>query len=249
MIGVLTLSLLLPAVSAFADLAQVEEAIIKEDYTSAKLLAEEILKFAVVEKPVTYQTNYYLALSELRLGEYPEATNIFKKLLKEDLPQDLKDKSYLGLFEAYYDQEEYHKAQKIAKTMIKKSRHSSFGSLMYLKLARSYLKLAQWEKARETLEKVVHDYPDSVEAHTAQQLLEEKQYFAVQIGAFLDRQRAENLVEELKSRQKYAYIVETVDRDNRTFYRVRVGQLARLKEAKVLKSALSEEGYPARIYP
>jgi hypothetical protein len=54
---------------------------------------------------------------------------------------------------------------------------------------------------------------------------------------------------ELKSKKEYAYIVETMDRHKRKFYRVRVGQLILLDEAQKLKSRLSKLGYPTKIYP
>ena len=46
--------------------------------------------------------------------------------------------------------------------------------------------------------------------------------------------RAAEQVEELKRKGEYAYIVETVDAQKRTFFRVRVGQLAMLEEAERL---------------
>ena len=99
------------------------------------------------------------------------------------------------------------------------------------------------------LSKILQQFPNSVEAQTAKQLLEEKQYFAVQVGAFRERARAEQLVSELKQKEEYAYIVETIDQQNATFYRVRVGQLAILNEAQKLHTKLAKFGYPTQIYP
>ena len=61
--------------------------------------------------------------------------------------------------------------------------------------------------------------------------------------------KAEGLVQELKSRGEYAYIVETIDHAQKKFYRVRIGQLSTLEEAEGLKVKLAQFGYPARIYP
>ena len=65
----------------------------------------------------------------------------------------------------------------------------------------------------------------------------------------MERRLAEALVDELKQKEEYAYIIESVDSQNRKFYRVRVGQLAMLKDAQALKNRLAKSGYPAQIYP
>ena len=143
----------------------------------------------------------------------------------------------------------YPGALKVAEELYAKSPHSEFLSLIYLKLARANLKLGRWQKAKEYLQKITNEFPQSLEAHTAKQLLEEKQYFAVQVGAFLDRGRAEKLVSELKEKGEYAYTVETIDREGKKFYRVRVGKLALLDDAQTLESKLAQLGYPTRIYP
>jgi cell division septation protein DedD len=95
----------------------------------------------------------------------------------------------------------------------------------------------------------MNDFPDSLEAYTAKQLLEEKQFFTVQVGAFLDRDRALSLVDDLRLKGQYGYIVETQDKKGNTFYRVRIGEVASLDAAKKLKEKLSTLGYPALIYP
>jgi cell division septation protein DedD len=122
-------------------------------------------------------------------------------------------------------------------------------SLIYLKAARANLKLARWTKAREFLQKIQKEYPDSFENGVAKRLLDEKQYFTVQVGAFTEQPRAERLVQELIERKEYAYIVETKSPDGTLFYRVRVGQMTALKDAQVLETKLSGFGYPTLIYP
>ena len=103
--------------------------------------------------------------------------------------------------------------------------------------------------AKEYLQKIIKEYPDSFESRVARQLLDEKQYFTVQVGAFTEQARAERLVKELIQRKEYAYIVETKSPDGKNFFRVRVGQMTALKDAQALESKLSGLGYPTRIYP
>ncbi|MBU1996588.1 MAG: tetratricopeptide repeat protein, partial [Candidatus Omnitrophica bacterium] len=201
------------------------------------------------DKKTENKAGYFLGLSELRLGNYDEAKSIFEKLSKLQLDPNLQDKVYLGLFDVYYLQENYSQAQDVVRELIKENPKSEFLSLAYLKLARVCLKQADWSDARSYLKKIINNYPDSLEVHSAQQLLEEKQYFAVQVGSFLERERAQKLVDKLTKRHEYAYIVETKDISGKMFYRVRVGQLSLLNEAKELRSKLSGQGYPTAIYP
>ena len=103
--------------------------------------------------------------------------------------------------------------------------------------------------AKEYLNKVINEFPQSPEAPIAKQLLEEKQYFSVQVGAFLDKGRAITLVHDLKVSGQDAYIVEIMATDGEKFYRVRVGQMSSLKDAEDLEKRLSKLGFPTLIYP
>ncbi|MFH1359673.1 MAG: SPOR domain-containing protein [Candidatus Omnitrophota bacterium] len=229
-------------------LSDIETAIIQEDFEKAENLVTSFLS----RKPKKNQQDeaiYYLGLSKLRLGYYKEARDTFDLLLS-GLPTDqLHDKAYCGIIDSYYLEGEYAQGLRLAQELIKKSPRSELLSLIYLKLARGNLKLTYWDDARMYLEKIIRDFPESFEAHLAKQLLEERQFFAVQVGAFLDRQRALSLVEELEQKGEYAYMVETTDRKGQKFYRVRVGEFTSLEDAKRLKTKLSKLGYPTRIYP
>ena len=146
-------------------------------------------------------------------------------------------------------QGQYDQALQEATSVIAKRPDSEMMSLFYLKAARANLKLARWAKAREFLQKIMQEYPESFESRVARQLLDEKQYFTVQVGSFVEKARAEKLVQELIERKQYAYIIEIKSPDGKTMYRVRVGQLTALKDARELESKLSGLGYPTLIYP
>jgi rare lipoprotein A len=66
--------------------------------------------------------------------------------------------------------------------------------------------------------------------------------FAVQIGAFKDRQNALRLQEKLQGAYPQAEISETI-RLGETFFRVRLGRCPRLEEALSLQKQLEGEGY------
>ncbi len=234
----------------FSDISleDVETAIMQQEYQQAKNLALQLLD-KEADGRQSNEIRYYLGLCHLRLEAYSKAQKIFSGLTKKKIEGPLQDRAYLGLFDSYYMSEKYAKADKTIRRLLKVSPKSEFLSLVYLKCARVSLKLTAWEEARSYLDKIAKQFPESPEAHTAKQLLNEKQYFAVQVGAFIERQRAEQLSDELKQKGEYAYIVETIDQQERKFYRVRVGQLALLDEAQKLKSKLSRAGYPTEIYP
>lgn len=247
-ITILTLVVMNPNIS-FGAISDVETAILKQDFKAAKALAQEVLNFAVVKKDVANQAMYYLGISHLRLDEYSNGVKVFKQLLKEEPNDNIRDKSYIGLYDCYYQQGKYKSAVRAITKLLKVNSRSKYMSLVYLKAARGHLKLSNWKEAREYLNLIIERFPNSFEYHIANQLIEEKQYFAVQVGAFVERQRAEEVLNSLLRRDQYAYIVETMDRNKTKFYRVRVGQLTILDEAERLKSKLSKLGYPTRIYP
>ncbi|NLE64723.1 MAG: tetratricopeptide repeat protein [Elusimicrobia bacterium] len=229
-------------------LSDLQSAIMDEDYAKAKTLARDLL---IQHLPSVQQAEvrYYLGLSHLRTGEYTEAHDIFRKILSDRSADDVADKAAVGLIDVLYAQGEYEKVLREATKLVSRRRASDMMSLVLLRSARANLKLGRWNQAREALEQVVAQYPDSFEAPVARQLLDEKQYFSVQVGAFGDEGRAHQLVRDLNTRGEYAYIIEAKAADGRVLYRVRVGKLTSLEEARGLESRLSGFGYPTLIYP
>jgi len=233
---------------ASAALTDIQTAIIQEDYSKSEMLAQEYIKSNPAKENLN-EALYYLGLSQLRLAHYQQAKETFKQLQTAADKGTFYDKASIGLADTFLLNEQYPEALAEAQRILSKSPRSEFLSLIYLKIARANFKLAQWKEAATYLNKILTEFPESLETHIARQLLEEKQYFSVQVGAFLDRKLAEKLVGELQNKGEYTYIVETTDKDGAQFFRVRVGKFASLKEAIALKSKLSRLGYPASIYP
>ena len=229
-------------------ISDLEATIIQEDYKKANDMAKDLLKAKLSGNDFS-QVEYYLALSYLRLGDYAQAYDVFKKVVGERPATELYEKAYIGVIDALYMQGYYENALKETLGLMSRHPKSEMMGLMYLQAARSNLKLARWSKAKEFLQKILKEYPESFENRVATQLLEEKQYFTVQVGAFTEQPRAERLVKELIQRKEYAYIVETKSPDGKLFFRVRVGQMTALNDAQALESKLSGLGYPTRIYP
>lgn len=231
-----------------AGMADVEAALLNRDYVQAQKLAEDVL----ADQPKNSEAQkarYYIGLSQLRQAKYNEALESFSKIKHENLGAPLRERVYLGLFDAYYLLEGYQEADATLQELLKEGARPEAMSLVYFKQAKVNMKLAHWRQATDFLGKIVRFFPNSLEVPAAKQLLEEKHYFAVQVGAFMERPLAEALVDELKQKEEYAYIIESLDTQNRKFYRVRVGQLSMLREAQALKKRLAKFGYPAQIYP
>lgn len=235
-------------IRAFAALPDIEAAVMNKDYAQARELASQILKDSNDPAQRT-EAQYYYGLAQLRLGQYADARAAFQSVMDSHPSQDIYDKAALSLTEGFYMAGFYTDALDTANRLLKKSPYSSFLSLIYFKIAGADLKLMRWEDAHEYLNKIINEFPKSPEAPIARQLLEEKQYFAVQVGSFLDKGRALTLIDDLKGSGQYAYVVETTASDGQVYYRVRVGQMSSLNDAEDLKKRLDKLGYPTLIYP
>lgn len=228
--------------------SDIEVALMNKDYEQARKLAQQLLKSTAVHKD-RLQAQYYLGLSQLRLERYVEARSSFQIVMSMASNRDLYDRAAVGMIEALHKPGLYKEALRSVQALLERSPNSSFLSLIYLKKARIHLKLSEWGMAKEALLKIINEFPESLEAPIARDLMEEKEFFSVQVGAFLDKEKAIALTEELKSNGQYAYIIETSTPDQKKYYRVRVGQTASLSDARTLESKLAQLGYPTLIYP
>lgn len=231
-----------------AELGDIEAALLTNNYAQGRDLANQILKSTAVHK-TRVVAHYYLGLCQLRLGEYVQARNAFHVVMGSEFNQDLYEKSALGLIESLYMAGFYKDALKEGKKLLTRIPNSQSKSLIYLKIARSNLKLMKWNDAKWYLNTLIKEFPDSFEAPIAKSLLEEKEFFTVQVGAFINKDKALELVDDLKAKRQYAYIVETTSRDGNKFYRVRVGQMTSLDQAQTVQTQLSHQGFPSLIYP
>ncbi|MBP6344210.1 MAG: SPOR domain-containing protein [Candidatus Omnitrophica bacterium] len=229
-------------------IADIQSAFMQKDYPKVKELTGTF-----TSQPITPQEKsealYYSALSDLWLGQYAFARQTVQQVIDSKPSPDLMDKASLALIDTYYMEGDYKNSLNLAEDFLKNNPKSEFSSSVYLKVARSYLKLADWDKGRGYLEKIVNQYPNSLERFHVEQLLQESQFFAVQVGSFQERSASESLANELQNKGEYAYVVEANSPDGKKLYRVRVGKFQQFNEAQQLETKLAQLGYPTKIYP
>lgn len=245
---IVSLIMFAPMTVFASTIADVETAVMDKDYAQGRDIASKILK-STADVKARINAEYYLGLCELRLGQFTKARTAFMVVLGAATTQEMYEKAALGLVEGLYMAGYYKDALKEGKKILSKYPNCTSKSLVYLKMARAHLKLMQWDEAKNYLNKLIQEFPQSFEAPIAKGLLEEKEFFSLQVGSFLDQDKALHLVDDLKSKNQYAYIVETTSPDGKKFYRVRVGQMASLDQAKSVQTQLSRQGYPSLIYP
>ncbi len=234
--------------AAPASLEEIEQAVLRDEFDQARNLAEEYLQEDIppVERR---QTLYFLGISQLRLGLYDTARQTFRHVLGSPDKDVLSQKAFIGVIDTFILEGSYQQAVRDAGLFLETFPTTDYRPLVYLKCARAYLKTAEWMTAEKYLKRIVEEYPESLEAFTARQLMREKHFFTVQVGAFLEQRRAEKLMKELRQKGEYAYIVEAEDKEGRRFFRVRVGEFIELEDAEKMQIKLTRQGYPTRIYP
>jgi tetratricopeptide (TPR) repeat protein len=229
-------------------LTDVQSAFLQKNYTKTKELVE-----AFVAQPADpkekIEALYYASVSDLWLGQYLTARKTIRRVIDAKPDRAMHDKASLALIDTYYMEGNYREALRRAEDLLEHSPQSEFLSSIYLKMARIHLKLAHWKKGREYLQKIIEEFPNSLERYQVDQLMQESQFFAVQVGSFQDRTKAEASAEDLQKKGEYAYIVETSAEDGKKFYRVRVGKFRLFGDAKKLEAKLKRQGYPTKIYP
>ncbi|MBF0483855.1 MAG: SPOR domain-containing protein [Candidatus Omnitrophica bacterium] len=237
------------AVGWASDIVDVEMAVLANDWKRVDQLIVEV-------KPNTKDTgqliklDYWQGLAAVQTKDYLKAQDIINNVLKNPkLDAHWRSKFYLVQIDALFLDERYEQAVKAAEEFVKLEGKSDFLSLGYLKLARAELKMGRWADARKHLNKIIVEFPVSLDAQAAAQLLTEKDYFSVQVGSFGDREKATQMLNTLKDDKENSYVIEASDKSGRKMYRVRVGRLASIAEAQNLRDKLSKKGYPTNIFP
>ena len=160
-----------------------------------------------------------------------------------------KDEINFKLAESYFLEGKYEDAMFYLEEFIEQYPRSVFIVAAYNSLAHVYQKMGEFDKANEYFSKIKTEYPISFEAR---KLLKtdkpEIRTFGVQVGAFFDKDNAYRRMAELREKKYDATVIRS-EKNNSTYYLVRLGSFKKKREADVFAKKLAKEGFQTLVYP
>jgi len=190
---------------------------------------------------------YFAGLSFSKLGNYPKARDYFRRLLKEFKNSRFHDKALIKMVDAYFLEGNMEKAKTLYKSILKEYPNLSYKPLVYLRLAQVSAKDGDWQNMHRYIDTIKYNYAGSAEYKLARRLERRGDFFTVQVGAFSSKSNAVRFSKRL--RPVYPVYIAAEREEDFTLYKVRVGKYKSKSKAEYIYGKLTEEGYPARIYP
>ncbi|MBU0633949.1 MAG: tetratricopeptide repeat protein [Candidatus Omnitrophica bacterium] len=238
-------------VSAYTFSSQLDEAmslLLNSDYDGAigecKRLEEDFPAGPLRGEIMLLEGNCYMSLDD-----YEQA----RKFLKKAIPyaeKALLEEVYITIADSYFSQQKYEDAVSIYKQLIeKKGEQDAKLCSLYFKIGRSYQKMSKWTDAEYYFSKLKKGFPKSFEVDLARRLSPEGNFFTIQVGSFLEKENAEKLHAELKSKGYEAYLT-SIKYEGQMLYRVRVGKFVSLMATDYTEQRLkTEENLPTHVFP
>jgi len=215
----------------------------QEDYLRGK-------NESAIEKAQSLRENaeslYFLGIAYIKTGNYPKARYYLNRLTQRFAYSDFYEQGLAKLADTYFLEKQYPDAEKIYKKILREQRFKDVLSVAYLRLAQIASRQGNWDEKNNYLKLINEQYPNSPESGFAK-MLEEWDYFTIQVGAFSEKNNALSLKKELEAKYQ-SYIVEDKE-DQYPIYKVRVGKFKKRDQTENVAHQLLESGYPARIYP
>lgn len=225
----------------------VKAAFISGDYKAAILEGEKILADSGKDYNVD-ELYYILGLSYLKDGNYLRASDIFEIIINELKNSRYKPEAKLGLADTYFFRGDFLRAKKAYLDLELDKEAARLKPVVYYRLSQCEAKLGNTNPAKDYFDKLNREFPLNAESGLESCSLSRDFYYSVQVGSFLSKTNAENLLRQLERKGYPAYIQEGISQ-GAAIYRVRSGKLATRQEAAELGSKLSGEGYPTKICP
>ena len=221
---------------------------LREEYQQTVRECERLLLGKRLDSNTKAELYYLIGVSYLKQDSFSRAKDSLLRVISRYPQTEFADDAYLSLGDGYLLGNKIDVALKTYRTLLAKYPGSELLHLVYYRLGECYYRNGRWGNARNYLNKVTQKYPLSFEADLAKDLLEEGLYFTVQVGAFVNKGNAQELCNKLIARNYPAYISSLNKRD-KTFYRLRVGKFDSREQAKLTKNRLKKDGFSAQIYP
>ncbi len=223
-------------------------AFLREDYPSV-IKQVELLPKCNINKKDYYRAYYYLALSYLKQGEFDTARYFLRRLKAKGSRVEFIDEVNIKLAESYFLEGKYKRALELYKSFVEQYPKSQFLPVVYFRVGKIYQKLGKFTEAKAKFAEIRRLFPLSFEAEQLDKTnIDEISFFSVQVGAFYDRDNAENLKTELEEKDYDVSILKT-EKNGTNYFRVRVGSFTTSDEVQKYEKKLKEEGYRTIIYP
>ena len=183
-----------------------------------------------------------------KAGEYSRARELLKQALSYATGAT-QFELYLAIGDTYFNQEMYPQAVSMYDQLINQAGSSDYLAMLYYKAGKAYQKNGEWVKSNYYLDLLNKKFPQSMEARLAAKTSPDGDYFTIQVGSFANKQNAQKLHDDLKTRGYEAYMMP-LPADGRTLYRVRVGKFVSRNSAQLIEQQLrSKESLPTKMFP
>jgi tetratricopeptide (TPR) repeat protein len=240
---------------AFAlNLDKLKSHFLQGDYALAISEGERLLASASAHEPELDLLYYFLGLSYLKVENYLRASDIFEIILEEFPDTRLREEVRLSLGDSYFLRGDFTRARAYYREALNKNANNKYKALLYYRLSQTGFKEGDTQSAKEYLDKLKSEFPQGFESIIKEDIcslpdVKAGVYYSVQVGSFSKSLNARNLTQKLIKEGYSAYTEETFVSDGAKTYRVRVGKLTLLEEAKQLARELTQKGYPTKIRP
>lgn len=182
---------------------------------------------------------YRIGICYLKLGNYEKAEEELKKIFS-CTESTLFDDAQFARGEALYLAGNFAEAINLYQHLIRQYPQSPILHLVYFKLAMSHLKKGEEKEALKYFKKVRRLYPLSFEAVKANKIICRKEgLFSIQLGAFIDLDRAKNVLGNFQKKGYSSYLFKKVD-DKPWIYKVRIGNFESRAKAILFTQQLPE---------
>jgi len=122
---------------------------------------------------INCQELYDESFINIRRGQYEEAIQGFTDYLKYCGQQDMADNARFWVGESYYSMDNFKAAINEFQTLLNDYPNSEKRAGSYYKMARSYEELGRKKDARATFQKLIDEFPGTLEAEQAKEKLRE----------------------------------------------------------------------------
>lgn len=200
--------------------------------------------------PRIAEAYYYLG----RLSINPDSALFYFNKVKTDYPQSrYADISYLEIAKSNIARKKYQNAIISLNELLRKYPDTNLQDEIMFWLGISYMSSDKEKEGISILENLRKTYPKSVWSERALTIIPLKdtpevpqEYYTVQVGSYRNKSNAENYAEEIRKNGFSVQTVEALVKGN-TYYRVWVGTLSTIEQAKAFSQELESLGIKGNV--